>query len=160
MSPLNARQRAFVRAYTSGKTLGNGTRSAEKAGYNGSDETLAVTAHDLLKHPKVAEAIASREQDADDASIADRYEREQFLAAVMRGEVTEAPVEDDDDGYSLPPKPQPVAMRDRLKAVELLGKMGGDFIERREITGKDGAPLPSFTLSIEAARELAAKGAK
>lgn len=146
---LNARQRAFVRAYTSGKTLGNGTQSAKKAGYGGSDETLAVQASRLLSDAKVVEAIAAREADQDDASIADRYEREQFLASVMRG------AESERDALG---EPVSVAMRDRLKAAELLGKMGGDFIERREITGKDGAPLPSFTLSIEAARELAAKG--
>jgi hypothetical protein len=32
-------------------------------------------------------------------------------------------------------------MKDRLKASELLGKSEGDFLERTEITGKDGSPL-------------------
>jgi hypothetical protein len=32
-------------------------------------------------------------------------------------------------------------MRDRLKAAELLGKSEADFVERQEITGRDGAPL-------------------
>jgi hypothetical protein len=33
------------------------------------------------------------------------------------------------------------SMKDRLRASELLGKSGGDFLERREITGPDGSPL-------------------
>lgn len=146
---LNARQRAFVRAYTSGKTLGNGRHSARKAGYNGSDETLDSTAYDLLRHPEVSSAIAAREQDAEDASIADRYEREQFLTSVMRGEITEAKVVGaGENSHIVDAEP---AVRDRLKALELHGKMHAEFVERKEVSGKGGGPV-ELGYSKDAAR--------
>lgn len=55
--PLNARQRAFVLAYTSGPTRGNATRSAEAAGYTGDDETLNVTGSRMLRNALVAAEV-------------------------------------------------------------------------------------------------------
>lgn len=164
MSKLNARQRAFVRAYTSGKTLGNGRQSARKAGYNGSDESLGVQAVRLLADANVASAIAEREQNADDASIADRYEREQLLTSIMRGEVTEPKVVSDGNGGQMIEQAEP-ALRDRLKALELHGKMGGDFIDRHEHSGPEGGPIqlqsvpPSIARAQLVARFTATLGA-
>lgn len=56
-----------------------------------------------------------------DDTIADAKERRRFWTSVMRDSNAD--------------------MKDRLKASELSGKADGDFIERREITGKDGGPI-------------------
>ena len=38
----------------------------------------------------------------------------------------------------------------RIRALEILGRIEGDFIERRQITGADGGPLQTINLSIGA----------
>jgi phage terminase small subunit len=52
---LTDKQRAFVVAYCHNGF--NGVRAARSAGYQGSYSTLAVSAHDNLKNPKVREEI-------------------------------------------------------------------------------------------------------
>jgi len=43
-------------------------------------------------------------------------------------------------------------MKARLRASELLGKSEGDFIDRKEITGKDGGPLSVRSILAELER--------
>ncbi len=54
---LNHRQQAFVNEYL---VDFNATRAAERAGYRGSANTLAVTGYDLLRNPNVGDAIKCR----------------------------------------------------------------------------------------------------
>lgn len=109
---LNAKQRKFVLAYA-----GNGTEAARAAGWRGDDRTLAVTASQLLRNPKVIEAIKAREVKELRPAIMSRQERQAFWSAIARGE--------DGDGE----------MQHRLKASELLGKSEGDFLDRLKVEG-------------------------
>ena len=111
---LTAKQRRFVEAYD-----GNARKAAIAAGY--SEKTAEVIGHENLRKPKILAEIKAREVVRSTPLIASRAERQQFWSSVMR----------DKDQQ----------MRDRLKAAELLGKSEADFIERQEITGRDGAPL-------------------
>ena len=111
---LTAKQQRFVEAYT-----GNATQAAIAAGY--SEKTAPFIGAENLKKPKILAEIKSRETIRSTPLIASRAERQQFWTGVMR----------DKDQQ----------MRDRLKAAELLGKSEADFVERQEITGRDGAPL-------------------
>ena len=111
---LTAKQRRFIDAYD-----GNGTQAAIAAGY--SPKTARAIAKENLTKPHILAEIKSRETVRCTPLIASRAERQQFWSSVMR-----------DDGQQ---------MRDRLKAAELLGKSEADFVERQEITGRDGAPL-------------------
>lgn len=54
---LSGKQKAFVNHYL---TDFNATRAAERAGYKGNDNTLAVTGYDLLRNPKIEEVISKR----------------------------------------------------------------------------------------------------
>lgn len=54
---LSAKQKAFINEYL---IDGNATRAAERAGYKGDENTLAVTGYDNLRNPKIAEAISQR----------------------------------------------------------------------------------------------------
>ena len=102
---LNDRQQKFVDAYT-----GNATEAARIAGYTGSEPTLAVTGHELLRNPKVSKAIANRQQKSATKIIATREDRQAFWTEVMSSGSEE--------------------MRDRLKASELLGRSGADFTDK------------------------------
>lgn len=105
---LNPRQQKFVDIYD-----GNGVESARKAGYTGSDNTLAQTAHDLLRNPKIVEALKNREKVEKRARIADRAMRQKYWTRVMQSKKE--------------------STRDRLRASELLGKSEGDFITRIKV---------------------------
>ena len=107
--PLSEKQRRFVEAYM-GASAGNATDAARRADY----------AHPNMAGPRVMvnasvrEALAERQEV--DPAVATRQERQAFWTDVMRN----APAA----GF--------VTMSDRLKASELLGKTGGDFVEKRE----------------------------
>ncbi len=111
---MNARQRAFVEAYA-----GNATEAAIAAGY--SPKTAYSNGARLLKNAEVAAAVRRREEQRTASLIANREQREIFWSSVMN------------DGEEL--------MKHRLKASELLGKAGGDFVTRTEVSGPGGSPL-------------------
>ena len=106
MAKLTARQQAFVEAYA-----GNATAAALAAGY--SKKSARVQGRRLITKDNVAKAIKEREAQRLAPTIATRQERQEFWTSVLRSE---------DE-----------AMKDRLKAAELLGKSEGDFLERVEM---------------------------
>lgn len=110
---LTVRQRRFADAYN-----GNGTEAARKAGYRGSNGTLAVTAYHLLRIPKVREIIDAREEGVLRRLVLTRDERQERWSAIAC----------DPD----------VPVRDQLKALEALGRTERDFVDRLEhaIEGK------------------------
>lgn len=103
---LTAKQQAFVEAYA-----GNATAAALAAGY--SKKSARVQGRRLITKDNVAKAIKEREAQRLAPTIATRRERQEFWTSVLRNE---------DE-----------AMKDRLKAAELLGKSEGDFLERVEM---------------------------
>lgn len=111
---LTPRERLFCEAYT-GDAQANGKRAAEMAGYTGSDPTLRVKASQILAKPHVQAELERLRASTTSAAVASREERQQFLTKVMRGE-------------------EPGEPKDRIKACEILGKMHGDFVEKREHT--------------------------
>lgn len=58
---MNFRQRLFTEYYLS---TGNATEAARRAGYSGSDETLAARGYDLVNLPEIKEAIEDRIEEA------------------------------------------------------------------------------------------------
>ena len=113
---LTERQRKFCEAYAANG--GNGTDAAIDAGYKRPD----VEASRTLRIAKVADALEALRQDTTSKAIATRSERQSFWSSVMRSDEQ--------------------MMKDRLKASELLGKSQVDFIDRKEVTGANGEPLP------------------
>lgn len=111
---LTTKQRRFVDAYD-----GNATQAAIAAGY--SPKTARAIGKENLTKPLILAEIRRRDSIRSTPLIASRAERQQFWSSVMRDTEQQ--------------------MRDRLKAAELLGKSEADFVERQEITGRDGVPL-------------------
>lgn len=109
---LTARQKRFVDAYE-----GNATAAARAAGFKNPN----VYADDLMKNPRVIAAIQEREKERRSKIIATRDERLRRLTEIMRDDTQKT--------------------TDRLRAIEIMCRAEGDFIERQEITGKDGLPL-------------------
>lgn len=131
---LTEKQRRFVEAYM-GKAAGNATKAARIAGYSGDDITLASVGYENLRKPQIHAAINARTES--DPLVATRFDRQRFWTRVMLGKEfvgDEAP-----------------AMKDRLKASELLGRSQLDFVERVEHTGKDGE-----SIKLDSNRDLSA----
>ena len=107
MNKFTPKQQSFINSYN-----GNGTEAARLAGYKGSETALGVTAYELLRNPKIVDAIDKRNAKPITRHIATREERQAFWTEVMLD--------------------QEQRMSDRLKAAELLGRSNADFIERIE----------------------------
>lgn len=128
---LSVKQRRFVEAYD-----GNATAAAIAAGY--SPKTARLQGHKNITKDNILEAIQSRENKRMESTILTREERQAFWSDIIRSE----------DEKNIMAK---------LKASELLAKSEGDFLDRHELTGKDGAPLDAaprkVILSFEDAPE-------
>lgn len=106
-SPTQRRiARAVVELYD-----GNAAKVAKLIGVN------AATVQKHVRHSVIRYMIGEiRPALAPEFAIMDRVEREEFLSEVVRSEHAET--------------------KDRLKALELLGKMNGDYVERVEVKGQ------------------------
>lgn len=102
-------QEKFKEAYVTGETEGNGTRSAEKAGYKGGPRTWEQVAFANLRIPKIANAIVEQRNEMRKESVATRQQRQLFWTTVYFDKSN--------------------TMGDRLRASELLGKSEADFTE-------------------------------
>lgn len=127
---LSVKQRRFVEAYD-----GNATAAAIAAGY--SPKNARNTGARMLTKANIRAALRDREEERSALIIATREERQAFWTEIMRDENT--------------------MIMAKLKASELLAKSEGDFLDRHELTGKDGAPLDAaprkVILSFEDAPE-------
>jgi phage terminase small subunit len=154
---LTTRQKAFINAY-----LGNGfnaRQAALTAGY--AKETAFSQATRILNHPDVkAEIDAFMEESAMSAK-----EALARLSAIARGDIGDIWDEatgaidwqkaraagktglikhhrhktirtDDTEVFE-----DEIELHDPLKALQLIGKQHGLFVERKELTGKDGGPI-------------------
>jgi len=116
MSKLTYKQNLFIQYYK-----GNATDAARQAGYKGSQNVLGKTGHDLLKIPKIIQAIQARDSEDPEQkeAIISRKEMEEELTKMVR---SESPYGD-------------IKTNDRIKALERLAKMRGYDKESLEITG-------------------------
>jgi hypothetical protein len=123
---LTERQRAFVAEY---RGRGDGLRAARAAGYEGNDQTVRVTASQLLKHPAVKAAVSEKIEKNRRArtAAAKRSGRPAIGSLSRRLEILMAIAEDTGE-----------AARDRIKAVEVAAELAGE-----KGRGRFDAPPPA-----------------
>ncbi|WP_298591674.1 terminase small subunit [uncultured Mitsuokella sp.] len=101
---------------------GNATEAYKRAGYKvKSDKVAGVCATKLLGHARIQSHIAKLRRELDSHKIMDAAERRELLTRFAR---------DEDTGKT-----------DRLRAMDLLNKMDGVYINKTQISGVDGAPI-------------------
>ena len=101
---------------------GNATEAYKNAGYKvRSDKVAGVCAAKLLGNARVQSRIAELRREMDSYKIMDAAERRELLTQFARDEETAKP--------------------DRLKAMDLLNKMDGVYINKTQVSGADGKPL-------------------
>lgn len=109
-SKLNMRQRRFAEFYVQ---CGNAGRAAELAGY--AERFAAQNADKLLKNTNIAEYITQLVEKMKDERILAAKDRQVILSDIARDEESE-----------------PV---DRIRAIDTLNKMTGEYLSKVEVTG-------------------------
>jgi phage terminase small subunit len=133
---LTTKQERFVDALM-GAAGGNATEAARLAGYSGSDDTLRQVGSENLTKPHVRAAIDARR--AAEPLVWGREELQRFWSEVASGKPVEQLTLDDGKVVTAP-----AAMRDRLKAAELLGKSQALFVERHKHEGSVHAAVTVY----------------
>lgn len=113
---MNERQKRFAEYYAQS---GNAAQSAVKAGY--SEKYAGQNADKLLKNTNIAEYIKQLAEKAQDDRIMTAKERQALLSDIAKY-----------DGY---------APSDRIKAVDTLNKMIGEYIVKVDTTIKTSEKL-------------------
>ena len=118
---MNARQKRFAEFYAQS---GNAAWSAVQAGY--SEKFAGQNAGKLLKNTNIAEYIRELTERAQDERILTAKERQVMLSDVARG---------------------PAATKDRLRAIDILNKMTGEYVTKIEgsISAKVSDPFKGLT---------------
>ena len=101
---------------------GNATEAYKRAGYKArSDKVAGTAAARLLGNVGIQRRIVELQSEMDSHKIMDAAERRELLTRFAR---------DEDTGKT-----------DRLRAMDLLNKMDGAYINKTQISGVDGAPI-------------------
>lgn len=122
---LDPVREAFVREYSVSGNASDAYRRAKPKAQNWKAETVHVKACNMLAEDKVKVRL----QELQEAS-AKKHE-------ITIDKLTEMTL----DAYKLAMKDDVKAPSAAVKASEFLGKLHGLVVEKREVSGKDGAPL-------------------
>jgi phage terminase small subunit len=126
---VNGRQKKFAEFYAES---GNAAWSAVQAGY--SQKFAGQNAGKLLKNTNIAEYIRELTEKAQDERILTARERQAMLSDVARGKY---------------------ATQDRLRAIDILNKMTGEYVTKIEGSVSANVNNPFEGLSTEELRKLA-----
>lgn len=138
LDKLVPRRRAFCLEYLANGF--NATQAAIAVGY--SEDTARQLGSEVLSFPDVKAAIESLQERELNIKLGTLESRRRAYRKIANAEGAHE-------------------TRDRLKAMELLGKTHGDFVDRKEITGADGAPLQAqIVLTHDEALAAARRGGK
>lgn len=113
---MNARQKKFAEYYAQ---CGNTVQSAIKAGY--SEAYANSTACKLLENARVAEYLKSLSEKASKERILTAIERQAMLSDIAKKEYEN--------------------QSDRIKAIDTLNKMTGEYIDRVELSSDVGVVI-------------------
>lgn len=145
---LTAKQAAFATAYATGKTLQEAYAEAYNAGKM-KPATMKRRADELLRQPKIAQRVTSLrekvERACEDAAVMNRVEVLEELTRIATGGGLYPAYGAEGEEMS----PRPATVKERLKALEMLGKHHQLFSERVDLT-QQGAFEVNITVLDEA----------
>ena len=132
---LNARQKSFCEFYVAS---GNATEAAMKAGYS---ETYSQTRTNvLLQNVEICRYINELQEKTKTSRIMTAIERREFLTKMILKEETKD--------------------TDRLKALDILNKMDGEYTQKLEVKGELKSEDPFKGLSTEELKKVIVSGDK
>lgn len=125
---LNARQKSFCEYYVA---CGNATEAAIKAGYK--EKYAGVNADKLLKNTNIQKYMKELQEKTRVSRIMTAIERREFLTSMIK------------DGT--------VKDTDKLRAVDILNKMDGEYTQKVEVNGNINSN-PFSNLTTEELKEI------
>ena len=147
---LTPKQKAFAREYLK---EGNGTQAAINAGYS-ENSARVIASQNLTKLNIKEEVEAKQEKLAEKAQVSAEFLINNFLEILNFNKQVEEFTQG--DGENVRVKKKMIDAQAALKASELLGKHLGLFVEKLQVTGKDGKDLiPIDERKTNLARKLA-----
>ena len=107
----------------------NATQSYLKAYPNATEDTARTNGCKLLANTNIKKYIDKRLASKEDERIMKQDEILMLLTAIARGEATEQTLKGEGQGYQILVD-KDISAKDRLKALELLGKRYGTFADK------------------------------
>lgn len=131
------KQEKFCQLYAA---TGNATQAYKDAGYAWKSESgVRVAASNFVnKNPNIVRRLQELADEAKTDAICDIREMQSILSKIIREQEDEEVLMTEGDGEGMShvvSKRKLAAIKDRLKAIELLGKMQGAFIDKVEVNG-------------------------
>ena len=127
---LNARQKSFCEFYVAS---GNATESAIKAGYK--EKNARFIGSENLTKTNIKNYIKELQEKAKTSRIMTATERREFLTEVIK------------NGNE--------KLQDRLKALDILNRMDGDYVEKVQLSGEVKRSNPFEGLTTKELKKLA-----
>lgn len=122
---LTPRQEKFIEEFLQ---TGNAT-SAYVAAYGGKSDSARAKSSALLRNANVQERLKELQAEMASEKIAAAQELQEKLTAIIRSEITEEVILASGERLR-----RQVAIRDVLKAIELLLKVQGAFVIKQEVS--------------------------
>lgn len=121
---LSSKQEKFCLEFIN--TAGNATEAARRAGYKGNDNQLAQIGFQNLRKVNIQERIAELKAPSDKAVVLSIEDRRILLAQTIARDL----------------ESEDAAMHNvAVKCLEILNKMDGIYVQKTELSGKDGGPV-------------------
>lgn len=120
---LTARRKRFIEEMAA---CGNATEAARRAGY--SKKTASVKGCALMKIPEIREAVEKALEEQRKNSIADLQEVQEFLTAVLRGEVPGSKTRDRVAAANILQRRYPIENSDNDDTIIIVDEIIGETI--------------------------------
>jgi len=128
---MNNNQRLFCHEYV--KNGSNGTKAYLSVYKCKSENTARINASRLLTNANVMEYVKELQQKVEDKAILSAQERMEYLTQLIKGEVIETVIRGKDaDMFEVE-----ACFNDKIKAIDVLNKMDGQYIDRVELKQVD-----------------------
>ena len=121
----NARHEKFAQCIASGMSQRKAYRAAFPKSVNWKDETVDSKASVLSKNDKVVERLGELAKESSSKAVMTAKERKEWLTALIYKEGEDT--------------------KDRLKAIDILNRMEGEYIEKVNINGQVNNPMAGLT---------------
>ena len=142
MKMLNAKQERFIQNIVKGMSQREAYKEAYQANYK--DEAIDSKASALFNTDKVQKRYRELMSKLEEESIMSAKERMIWLSDVVKGKVTHISYDSNGNAYD-----NEAYISDKLKAIDTLNKMSGEYIEKLKIANDDEKP---FEVNIKVIR--------
>lgn len=139
---LNAKQERFIQNIVKGMSQREAYKEAYQANYK--DEAIDSKASALFNTDKVQKRYRELMSKLEEESIMSAKERMIWLSDVVKGKVTHISYDSNGNAYD-----NEAYISDKLKAIDTLNKMSGEYIEKLKIANDDEKP---FEVNIKVIR--------